>query len=112
MSQTDVKNQSWNILADSVSEVVGNQSLAYVSVKKAALNDEPSNERWASMMFNQISAANKRRIRTSAIDKAEEVKSETKQLLDDITSGKLEKEAKKPKVTKREGKMAKTQIQW
>ena len=63
-----------NILADSVSEVIGPRSLAYVAIKKAALDEDEGKARWAEMMFNQISVANRRRIRTTAIDKAYEEK--------------------------------------
>lgn len=61
-----------NILADSVSDIIGARSLAYVAIKKAALDDDPSKQKWAEMMFNQISSANRRRIKNTAEDKAHE----------------------------------------
>jgi hypothetical protein len=61
-----------NIQADSVSDIIGARSLAYVAIKKAALDEDPSMQKWAEMMFNQISSANRRRIKNTAEDKAHE----------------------------------------
>jgi len=67
-----LRQKAMNILADAVSDVIGARSLAYVAIKKAAIDDDPSKHAWAEMMFNQISTANRRRIKTSAEDKAHE----------------------------------------
>lgn len=67
-----LRQKAMNILADAVSDVIGARSLAYVAIKKAAIDDDPSKHQWAEMMFNQISTANRRRIKTSAEDKAHE----------------------------------------
>jgi hypothetical protein len=67
-----LRQRALNILADSVSDVIGARSLAYVAIKKAAIDEDPSKHQWAEMMFNQISIANRRRIKNSAEDKAHE----------------------------------------
>jgi hypothetical protein len=63
-----------HILADAVSDVIGARSLAYVAIKKAAIDQDAQKNRWAEMMFNQISAANRRRIHSTAVEKAHEEK--------------------------------------
>jgi len=67
-----LRRRAMNILADAVSDVIGARSLAYVAIKKAAIDDDPSKYEWAQMMFSQISTANRRRIKSSAEDKAYE----------------------------------------
>lgn len=67
-----LRQRAMNILADSVSDVIGARSLAYVAIKKAAIDEDASKHQWAEMMFNQISTANRRRIKTTAEDKAHE----------------------------------------
>jgi hypothetical protein len=69
-----LRQKAMNILADSVSDVIGARSLAYVAIKKAAIDEDPSKQQWAEMMFNQISMANRRRIKNTAEDKAHEVR--------------------------------------
>lgn len=68
----NLRQKAMGILADAVSDVIGSRSLAYVAIKKAAIDEDPSKHQWAEMMFNQISIANRRRIKTSADDKAYE----------------------------------------
>jgi hypothetical protein len=69
-----LRQKAMNILADAVYDVIGARSLAYVAIKKAAIDDDPSKHQWAETMFNQISIANHRRIKTNAEDKAHEVR--------------------------------------
>lgn len=72
--QQDLRQRAMHILADAVSDVIGARSLAYVAIKKAAIDQDAQKNRWAEMMFNQISAANRRRIHSTAIEKAHEEK--------------------------------------
>ena len=65
-----VRESSFMILADSVAEIVGKRHLAYVAIRQAGKEQNPSRERWASNLFNQISATNRKQIRTAAIDRA------------------------------------------
>jgi hypothetical protein len=67
-----LRQKAMTVLADAVSDVVGARSLAYVALKKATVDEDPSKYQWAEMMFNQISMANRRRIKTTADDKAYE----------------------------------------
>lgn len=68
---TTLRQRCFSILADSVSEVVGRRSVAYSAIQQAAAAQEDrSKERWAETVFNEISAINRRRIRSTAIDKA------------------------------------------
>ncbi len=69
---TSLRKKAMNILADAVSDVIGARSMAYVSIQKAAIDEDPSKMRWAETMFKQISNSNRRRIRTTAVDKAYE----------------------------------------
>lgn len=69
-----IRQRAMHILADAVSDVVGARSLAYVAIKKAAIDGNAQKDRWAEMMFNQISVANRKRIRSTAIEKAHEEK--------------------------------------
>ena len=65
-----VRKTCFGILADSVSEVIGNRSLVYIAVKQAALTGDVSKERWADTLFSQVSATSRRRIRSAALEKA------------------------------------------
>jgi hypothetical protein len=65
-----MRKTCFGILADSVSEVVGNRSLVYIAVKQAALTGDISKERWADTLFSQVSATSRRRIRSAALEKA------------------------------------------
>jgi hypothetical protein len=65
-----MRSACFGILADSVSEVVGNRSLVYIAVKQAALTGDVSKERWAETLFSQVSANSRRQIRSTAIEKA------------------------------------------
>jgi DNA helicase TIP49 (TBP-interacting protein) len=64
------RKDCFGILADSVSEVVGNRSLVYIAVKQAALTGDISKERWADTLFSQVSAKSRREIRSAALQKA------------------------------------------
>lgn len=75
-----LRARSYTILADSVSEVVGKRNQAYAAIRQAAEVEDLSKERWASSLFDQISAINRRRIRSTAIDKAEEVRAEARRV--------------------------------
>lgn len=68
-----VKKRALNILAASVSDVVGQKNLAYIAIKKA--HDEIENgarHEWATSVFDQIPLTNRREIKSIAITKAEE----------------------------------------
>lgn len=65
-----VRQKSLGILADSVSEVVGQRSLVYIAVKQAALSGEPDKEKLADSLFQQVSLSSRRQIRSTAIEKA------------------------------------------
>lgn len=67
---TSVRQKSLGILADSVSEIVGQRSLVYIAVKQAALSGEPDKEKWANSLFQQVSLSSRRQIRSTAIEKA------------------------------------------
>ena len=67
-----VRKRCYDILAESVSEIVGQRSLVYVAIRQAALNEDSSKERWAETMFSQISATSRRRIRKTALERATE----------------------------------------
>ncbi len=70
MMRLPARESSFVILADSVAEVVGKKHLAYVAIRQAGKENNPSRERWASNLFSEISLANRKQIRTTAIDKA------------------------------------------
>jgi len=67
-----VRQKCMGILADSVSDVVGNRSLVYIAIKQAAKSGEESKERWADTLFSQVSATSRRRIRSTALELAAE----------------------------------------
>lgn len=70
-----VKKRALNILAASVSDVVGQKNLAYIAIKKAS--DEIGNSarhEWATSVFDQIPLTNRREIKSVAINKAQEEK--------------------------------------
>ena len=70
-----VKKRALNILAASVSDVVGQKNLAYIAIKKAS--DEIENaarQEWATSVFDQIPLTNRREIKSVAINKAQEEK--------------------------------------
>ncbi len=70
-----VKKRALNILAASVSDVVGQKNLAYIAIKKAS--DEVENaarHEWATSVFDQIPLTNRREIKSVAINKAQEEK--------------------------------------
>jgi hypothetical protein len=67
---TSVRQKTLGILADSVSEVVGQRSLVYIAVRQAAISGEPEKERWADSLFQQVSLSSRRQIRSTAIEKA------------------------------------------
>lgn len=68
-----LKKRALNILADSVSDVVGTKNLAYIAIKKAS-DDEGNDARhqWATSVFDQIPLTNRREIKSVAINKAQE----------------------------------------
>jgi len=68
-----LKKRALSILADSVSDVVGTNNLAYIAIKKAS--DEEGNDarqEWATSVFDQIPLTNRREIKSVAINKAQE----------------------------------------
>lgn len=68
-----LKRRALDILANSVSDVVGAGHLAYVAIKKLARDDDnEAKHRWASNTFEQISVGDRREIRSVAINKAHE----------------------------------------
>ena len=68
-----VKKRALNILADSVSDVVGTKNLAYIAIKKASAEVEnPARHDWATSVFDQIPLTNRREIKSVAITKAHE----------------------------------------
>ncbi|NQW08686.1 MAG: hypothetical protein HQ481_02210 [Alphaproteobacteria bacterium] len=75
-----IRTRSYNILAESVSDVVGKRNVAYSAIREAAEVEDRSKENWASTVFNQISAINRRRIRMTAIDKAEDERARSRRL--------------------------------
>lgn len=75
MVADSVKKRALNILAASVSDVVGQKNLAYIAIKKASdeVEDGPRHE-WATSVFEQIPLTNRREIKSVAINKAQEEK--------------------------------------
>ncbi|UUX50356.1 hypothetical protein NUH88_01400 [Nisaea acidiphila] len=70
-----VKKRALNILAASVSDVVGQKNLAYIAIKKASDEIENSaRQEWATSVFDQIPLTNRREIKSVAINKAQEEK--------------------------------------
>jgi uncharacterized membrane protein len=83
---TEVKKQILSILADSVSNVLGSDNLVYIAVKRAATDDNSKNYQWAESAFNQVSPPNRRNIRKTAVDKAEEERRATKRAKKDAAN--------------------------
>lgn len=91
MSET-VKKRALNILADSVSDVVGTKNLAYIAIKKASVEEENEARRaWATSVFDQIPLTNRREIKSVAINKAHE---ERRHVLSTRTREKPKKDVK------------------
>ena len=85
-----LKAKSYEILAESVSDVVGRQNLAYIAIKQASMTDDDDMAQEAESLFKAIDISSRKKIRENAVDKANDARNTpAPQLEEDIPPDEL-----------------------